>query len=141
VKPRPATTAQPVPVPAPAPAPSPVPVPAAPPPTAPAPISNASPVQEKIPVPANEPSAPAVSVGDRLELLSDKPAWVEIKGADSKILFSGYLAANSAKVLEPATPPLKLVIGSARTVKATWRGKPLDISANSKDDVARLTIE
>jgi cytoskeleton protein RodZ len=141
LKPAPAAIPGPVPTPAASPAPAPIPVPTAPAPSAPAPISSAPPVQELIAAPANVPSAPVLSVADRLELLSEKPAWVEIKGADSKILFSGYLTANTAKVLEPATPPLKLVIGSARTVKVIWRGKPLDLSEKSRDDVARLTIE
>jgi cytoskeleton protein RodZ len=141
------------PVPASAPAPSAAPVtppdapttPSAPIPAAvPAPVSVAPAVAEPAPPPASvNPSvvSSAVNSENRLELLSDKAAWIEVKGADSKVLFSGYLAANTAKVFESATPPLRLVIGSARSVKATWRGQALDVLGKTKDDVARLTIE
>ncbi len=125
-------------------APNPSPAPIPPPASVPAPVSVAPTVTEPTPVPASlSPStaAAAVSSENKLELLSDKAAWIEIKGADSKVLFSGYLAANTTKVFESVSPPLRLVIGSARSVKASWRGQALDLLGKSKDDVARLTIE
>ncbi len=130
---------------APLPAPTEVAAPAAV--VVPAPVVAPAPVVPAAPLPSvSAPAAvalptPAVASVDRLELLSEKPAWVEVKNADAKILFSGYLVANTPKVLEEVKPPLKLVVGSARSVKVSWRGQAIDVLGKARDDVARFTVE
>jgi cytoskeleton protein RodZ len=104
-----------------------------------APASEAAPTSSAVAL-ATAVSA-ANSAADRLELLSDKSAWVEVKNAESKVLFSGYLVANTPKILEDVKPPLRLVVGSARSVKVSWRGQAVDVLSKARDDVARFSIE
>jgi hypothetical protein len=39
------------------------------------------------------------------------------------------------------TSPGELIIGNAAVVAASWRGRPLDVAANSRQNVARLRLD
>ena len=70
----------------------------------------------------------------------DQPSWVEIRDRGGKILLSQLNAAGSEKEVA-GDPPLSLVVGNASYVTLWYKGKIVEMTKRSKDDVARLTIE
>ncbi|MEI7613886.1 MAG: RodZ domain-containing protein [Betaproteobacteria bacterium] len=87
-------------------------------------------------------SAPdAKSGGEKvLKMSFSKPSWVEIKDRSGEIIFSQLCEGNTQREFE-GRPPLALVIGNATHVTVQYKGKPVDLSKRSKDDVARVTVE
>ncbi|MDR0578211.1 MAG: helix-turn-helix domain-containing protein [Candidatus Accumulibacter sp.] len=118
--------------------PAPVAPPATPPATSPAP----EPLAQAAPEPAAPPAdaeAPAPS-GDTLVFFFAKQSWVEVRDRDGQVIFSRLNPGDSRREVS-GRPPFSLVIGSASQVILHYRGKPVDLSQRSRDDVARLTLE
>jgi cytoskeleton protein RodZ len=76
----------------------------------------------------------------RLTMTFSGRAWVEVRDKNGKIIHSQNNMAGADQVVE-GEAPLSLVIGSAPNVKLMYKGKPVDLSAFAKADVARLTLE
>lgn len=107
-----------------------------------APKTVALPVPE-VPVPQAEPaSVPAVpaAVSSTLKFSFAKPAWVEVRDRSGQVIFSQLSQAGSQRDIE-GQAPFVLVIGNAAHVSLQYKGKAVDLSKRSKDDVARLTLE
>lgn len=86
-------------------------------------------------------TAPVISVAQARVLLSfTGPAWVEVQDKNGKKIHSQNNPAGTQQVVE-GVPPLSLVIGSAPNVKLTYKGQSVDLTAFTKADVARLTLE
>lgn len=86
------------------------------------------------------PEAPAPATGHTLVLSFSGPAWVEVRDRNGNKIHSQNNPAGTEQSLE-GEAPLSLVIGSAPNVKLSWRGRPVDLAAHAKGDVARLTLE
>ena len=69
-----------------------------------------------------------------------QPSWVEVRDRSGKVIFSKKNDAGSEREIE-GQPPFALVIGNAGYVTLQYKGKPVDLSKRSKEDVARLTVE
>ena len=121
-----------------APAPEPVPVdPLAAPLAVPEAPSEAV-LPESVPV---EPAVPAdVTATNVLKFSFDRAAWVEVRDRDGAILLSQLNQAGSQRDVE-GHPPFTLIVGNAGHVSLQYKGKPVDLSKRSKDDVARLSVE
>lgn len=90
---------------------------------------------------APEPAPSAASkAGGALKLSFEQPSWVEIRDRDGEILFSQLSPGGAQREVE-GRPPFSLVIGNATYVTVLYKGKPVDLSKRSKDDVARVTVE
>lgn len=97
----------------------------------------------EVPVPQAEPaSVPAVpaAVSSTLKFSFAKPAWVEVRDRSGQVIFSQLSQAGSQRDIE-GQAPFVLVIGNAAHVSLQYKGKAVDLSKRSKDDVARLTLE
>lgn len=57
-----------------------------------------------------------------------------------QIIFSQLSQAGSQRDIE-GQPPFVLVVGNAAHVTLQYKGKAIDLSKRSKDDVARLTLD
>lgn len=77
---------------------------------------------------------------DRLVFDFSQDAWVEIKDAGGKIIFSRLGKAGSREQVE-ARPPFSLVVGNARYVKLERNGAPVNLGASTKVTVARLKLD
>lgn len=90
------------------------------------------------------PAEPAVqvdtTVANVLKFSFDQAAWVEVRDRDGAILLSQLNQAGSQREVE-GRPPFALVVGNASHVSVQYKGKPVDLSKRSKDDVARLSVE
>lgn len=96
-------------------------------------------------VPPVAPPAPSVAslplVQDAgLKLIFARPSWVEIRDRSGQVVFSQLNAAGSERDIE-GQPPFALVIGNASGVTVQYRGKNVELTQRSKDDVARLNLE
>ncbi|MBK1679723.1 helix-turn-helix domain-containing protein [Rhodocyclus tenuis] len=125
---------------APVPAPATTPVPGAPAKAA----SSATPASAALA--AEKPSAaaaqPAAAAGGEASLVFSfaKPAWVEVRDRSGQIVFSQLSPAGSERRVD-GRPPFTLVVGNATHVVLRYKGKAVEMSNRSKDDVARLTLE
>ena len=90
---------------------------------------------------ATPPAAtPAVSaVNAPLVLKYRGPSWTEIKDRNGQVLIARLVAANSMQPID-GTPPFHVVLGNARVVNLAYRGKSIDLSRYTRQNVARLTL-
>ena len=100
------------------------------------------------PIPAAAAATPAattqsssVSAGhERLAFSFAQSSWVEVRDRSGQVVFSQLSPAGSQREVS-GQPPFSLVIGNASRVTLQYKGKPVDLSKRSKDDVVRLTLE
>jgi len=92
--------------------------------------------------PVQPPSVPssAIATSGGLKLSFAQAAWVEIRDGSGQIIFSQLNPAGTQRDVE-GLPPFALVIGNATNVTVQYKGKVVELSQRSKDDVARLTLE
>lgn len=89
------------------------------------------------------PAAPAPSnaASAALSLKASAETWVEVQGAGGQVLLQRKVAPGEALTLESADLPLRLTIGNAAATQLSFRGQPVDLSANTLGNVARLQLE
>lgn len=90
--------------------------------------------------PASAQQATASVPGGGLRLSFAQPSWVEIRDRSGEIVFSQLNPAGSQRDIE-GQPPFSLVIGNASNVTVEYKGKVVELSQRSKDDVARLSLD
>lgn len=131
-------------------APEPAEAPAAPAPDAAAPQAAVSPTPAVLPEPSPTPEPPAASATaatavapaslSALQFSFAQPSWVEVRDRSGQVIFSKKNDAGTERVVE-GEPPFAVIIGNAGFVTLQYKGKPVDLSKRSKEDVARLTVE
>jgi len=121
-----------------------------------------------MPVPELVPAAPAVAVpasataasaaaafsaaSPVVEAANDGPpvltlrarsssTWIELQDATGRLVISRLLKADETVTVDERQPPLKLKVGNAAVTDVEWRGRPLDLKAASRDNVARLELQ
>ncbi|MFZ9310060.1 MAG: helix-turn-helix domain-containing protein [Arenimonas sp.] len=94
---------------------------------APAPAQSTT---ETPPTPAN--------VSEML-IRSSQQSWVEVRGKDGSVLFSGTLGGTADFRQDPAKVG-KITIGNASSAEISLNGARLDISPLIRDEVARFTL-
>ncbi|MCL2871662.1 MAG: DUF4115 domain-containing protein [Betaproteobacteria bacterium] len=105
-----------------------------------APITSPAPEAPKpTPVPAPFASPSAASGNAELALRFSGDSWVEVRDKSTKVIYSALAKGGSEKSLI-GEPPFSLVLGNSSVVTVTWRGAPVDLSSQSKQGVARLTL-
>jgi len=126
-------------------------------PAAPASVSRSSAVSsvasaQSVPVapvaskPASAPlaqsaalSGPVPKGAHRIRFAFDSDAWVEVRDATGKIIFSRLNPAGSEQEVQ-GTAPLQLVIGNAPQVRLTVDGKAMELASRTTTNVARVTL-
>lgn len=74
-----------------------------------------------------------------LELRFAAPAWVEVRDATGRIIYSQLNAAGTTQFIT-GVAPLDVMVGNAKQVQARWRDEPLKLDKLSGDDVARQIL-
>lgn len=90
------------------------------------------------PVPAAASSPPAVTTG-RVLLSANAVSWVEVVDSDGKVLLSRTLMPGEAVDVD-GTFPLRLKVGNASGLQVALRGRPVDLTSYTRDNVARLEL-
>ncbi len=106
----------------------------------PTPVSVPSPKESDSRAMTAPQTVPGSATGSLLKFSFTQPSWVEVRDHTGEIIFSELSQAGSSREVE-GRPPFSLVVGNASYVSLQYKGKPVDLSKRSKDDVARLTIE
>lgn len=120
-----------------APSARPAPTEAAPAPAAPAPSA----------APTTAAPAPAATSADAgkgrsgvLDFAFEQASWVEVRDRSGNVIFSQLNPPGSRQSVD-GKPPFSVVVGNAGQVTLNYKGKPIDLSKRSKDDVARVIVE
>jgi cytoskeleton protein RodZ len=86
------------------------------------------------------PTASAAAGQGPLQVRARQASWVEVVDARSQVLVSRTLAAGETVEFDGALP-LRVKIGNAGGTDLTFRGRPVDLNAVSRDNVARLELK
>jgi cytoskeleton protein RodZ len=100
------------------------------------PMVAASP--ESATAPPEVPAAPAAA--SVLKFSFTQPSWVEVRDRSGQVIFSKRNEAGSQREIE-GQPPFAVIVGNSAHVTLLYKGKVVELSKRSKDDVARLTLE
>lgn len=97
--------------------------------------------QAPVSAPASTPaSMPPSASANVLKFSFAQASWVEVRDRTGQIIFSKKNDAGTEREIE-GQPPFAVVIGNAGYVTLLYKGKSVDLSKRSKEDVARLTLE
>jgi cytoskeleton protein RodZ len=88
--------------------------------------------------PAEAP--PQAASSPLLELTASQSAWVEVQDASNKPLLARLVQAGEAVSLEGAVP-LRLKVGNASSTTVRFRGQAVDLTASTRDNVARIELK
>jgi cytoskeleton protein RodZ len=85
-------------------------------------------------------SAPAAGApGNVLAVRTSAESWIEVQDGSGQTLLSRSVRHGESVGVEGALP-LRLTIGNASATQLVFRGRPVDLSANTHDNVARLQL-
>ncbi len=102
---------------------------------------DTSPAVAATPVPAPEAAAPSPGTATPAPMVLSYrgPSWTEIRDRDGQVLISRLVAAGSQQPIRGAAP-FDIVIGNAHEVTLVYRGKPIDLTRYTRQNVARLRL-
>jgi cytoskeleton protein RodZ len=75
-----------------------------------------------------------------LQIHAKAATWVEVRDASSRVLIGRTVPAGETLALNGAAP-LRVKIGNARETEVSYRGRVLDLSANTSNNVARIELK
>lgn len=90
--------------------------------------------------PAAAASAAKTGSESGLHFNFERDAWVEVRDASGKAVFSQLGKAGSSQDVL-GQPPFSLVVGNVQNVKLEFNGRPVDFAPHTKGSVARLTLK
>ena len=67
-------------------------------------------------------------------------SWAEVKDAKGRVVLQMTGGAGMTQTVS-AVPPLELALGNAPEVGVTFRGQTLDLSAYTRGNVARVSLQ
>ena len=86
-------------------------------------------------------AAPAVApAAGALQFRVSAESWVEVLDARGQTLLSRLLLPGEAVGVDGATP-IRLTIGNASATQVSFRGKPVELTGVSRDNVARMELK
>lgn len=89
--------------------------------------------------PESDPPAAAPAKAAEIRIRSSQQSWVEVRGKDGSVLFSGTLG-GTAEFRQDSAKVGKITVGNASTAEISLDGVKLDISPLIRDEVARFTL-
>jgi cytoskeleton protein RodZ len=98
------------------------------------------------PVERTDTAAPPAGTGNAavaqalVQLRSDKDSWCDVRDARGTVLLSRVVLAGETVGLDGALP-IRLTIGNASSTRLSVRGKPIELAASTRDNVARLEVQ
>jgi cytoskeleton protein RodZ len=76
----------------------------------------------------------------KVTVICTESSWIQAKDKSGKVVFEKKLAAGSTEVFD-GEAPLSIWIGNAKGTRLTFLDKPVDLTASTQNNVARLTLE
>ena len=90
--------------------------------------------------PASGAAAPPAELGGTIQLRVSGESWIEVLDASGASLLQRMLQPGEAVALD-GTPPFRVKIGNASVTRLSYRGEPVELSASTRDNVARLELK
>lgn len=90
--------------------------------------------------PAPAPVASAPVAEGIIEFRASAESWVQVRDATGAVTFQRSLQAGET-AQAPGKPPLTVVVGKVDVTTMSVRGKPFDLKAVSRDNVARFEVK
>jgi cytoskeleton protein RodZ len=92
--------------------------------------------------PASQDAAAATTAtrGNQLALRFRGTSWVEVRDRSGSVVLSMTGSDGATRELL-VSPPGEVVVGNAGAIDATWRGRPIDVMAQSRQNVARIKLD
>jgi cytoskeleton protein RodZ len=100
----------------------------------------ALPAETAAPLAGVAQAAPAVEAGSLLRVRAVSESWVDVTDGSGQSLISRTLHPGENVDLDGALP-LRVKIGNAVGTELSFRGQPLDLSSQTRDNVARLELK
>ena len=97
----------------------------------------APPLTQQIQAPVTASPAPAVKT---VTMVFTAKTWVSATDKSGKVVYEKTSHSGDKETINAALP-LNLVIGNASGTKLNFGGKDIDLAPNTKDNVARITLE
>ncbi len=91
------------------------------------------------PPPGADPSAPGPTPAALLQVRVGEASWVEVRDARGATLLSRTVSPGEQVGLN-GLPPLTVVVGNAAATELVFRGRAVDLTGRSRDNVARLQL-
>lgn len=85
------------------------------------------------------PTAEAALPAGELVIQCNARSWVEVIDARGRVLLSRNIEAGESIGLDGA-PPLQVVVGNAAATQVSYKGKPVEVEARARDNVARFEL-
>lgn len=85
-------------------------------------------------------AAVPAAISKTISLSFTGQSWVSVKDKSGKVIYE-KLGQDGMRETVTAVPPLTLVIGNANVTAVQVSGQPVDLSSNTKNNVARITLE
>ena len=90
------------------------------------------------PPPVTGASAPPLAT--LLQIRVSQTSWIEVQDGRGPVLLSRSVQPGESLNLD-GTLPLRLKIGNAAATQLVFRGRPVDLTATTRDNVARLELK
>jgi cytoskeleton protein RodZ len=75
-----------------------------------------------------------------VQLRADEASWVEVRDGRGQLLLSRTVQAGESVGFDGPLP-IRMTIGNAPATRVSFRGKPVDLAASTRDSVARLELQ
>jgi cytoskeleton protein RodZ len=102
---------------------------------------SAASMRDSVATPVSASTSPSAATDEATVLLTYRgPSWTEIRDRSGQLVIARLVSSDS---MEPVTgtPPFDVVLGNARAVTLVFRGKSIDLSPFTRQNVARLTLQ
>jgi len=75
-----------------------------------------------------------------LGLRASGESWIEVRDGSGQVLLARTLLAGESTGVD-GSPPLRVTVGNAAVTQVTFRGQPVELTASTRDNVARLELK
>ncbi|CAG1002818.1 Cytoskeleton protein RodZ [Burkholderiales bacterium] len=105
-----------------------------------------NPLATGAPAASDPPPAPAAASGtapgtrDQLAIRFRGTSWIEVRDRSGNVMLSMTGSAGATREIALAVPA-ELTVGNVAAVEASWRGRPLDLTTQSRQNVARVRLD
>jgi len=82
----------------------------------------------------------ATKPGSNVTLTFSGDSWARITDKSGKVVYEEMSHAGDTDSVD-VTPPVNVLIGNASVTKLAFRGKEIDLSAHTKNNIARIALE
>ena len=85
-------------------------------------------------------SVPAAAAGGAVQLRTSEPSWMDVRDGRGQVLLSRIVQPGESINLD-GSAPIRLTVGNAAATQLSFRGQAVNLTASTRDNVARLELQ